>query len=400
MNTSIRMELPVTVPEELLSDVQSRLHYADENVFDITIDPVLRNAVTLSIAEEHVDHLSLTTDKIERLIRRSLDDRPADSPEILVDRSDAANVWGRNPMDWLVEHNQAFPLGPGQYGLGPMVLGLIRYFDEQFLKIADQHRAVHQQFPVLIPTDVMSRADYFSSFPHSCCFVEHLRQDIDVIEGFSSRCKLDACAQPTPPELAPPNFMLAPAVCYHWYHQLADSRVPGDSPKLVTAAGKCFRYEAGCMQSLERMWDFTMREIICLGTRDQVIAFRKKTIEQLTAFLDSLGLVYRIENATDPFFVGGAAAKAKFQNAFRLKYEILMPLGYKDGSLAVGSFNHHQDFFGKSFNITLPDGSHAQTGCTAMGLERWAFAFLCRHSPDIKRWPDAVAKAVSEVWRS
>jgi hypothetical protein len=65
----------------------------------------------------------------------------------------------------------------------------------------------------------------------------------------------------------------------------------------------------------------------------------------------------------------------------------------KDSTLAVGSYNHHQDFFGRALDITLPDGSPAHTGCVAFGLERIAFAFLAQWGLDSARWPDRVREA-------
>jgi hypothetical protein len=60
---------------------------------------------------------------------------------------------------------------------------------------------------------------------------------------------------------------------------------------------------------------------------------------------------------------------------------------FKNSTLAVGSYNYHQDFFGRNLDITLPDGSPAHTGCVAFGLERIAFAFLAQFGLDPSHWP-------------
>ena len=93
-------------------------------------------------------------------------------------------------------------------------------------------------------------------------------------------------------------------------------------------------------------------------------------------------MAYRVESANDPFFIGEFRKQAAFQSAFQLKFEIRARLPFKDSTLAVGSYNYHQDFFGRSLNITLPDGSPAHTGCVAFGLERIAFAFLAQFGFD------------------
>jgi len=106
------------------------------------------------------------------------------------------------------------------------------------------------------------------------------------------------------------------------------------------------------------------------------------------------GLAYRIESANDPFFIGEFRKQAAFQSAFQLKFEIRARLPFKDSTLAVGSYNYHQDFFGRHLNITLPDGSPAHTGCVAFGLERIAFAFLAQYGLDSAAWPQHVHEAI------
>jgi seryl-tRNA synthetase len=108
------------------------------------------------------------------------------------------------------------------------------------------------------------------------------------------------------------------------------------------------------------------------------------------------GIAYRVESATDPFFVGEFRKQTAFQSAFQLKFEIRASLPFKNSTLAVGSYNYHQDFFGRNLNITLPDGSAAHTACVGFGLERMAYAFLAQFGFDQKNWPEAVRKAVAE----
>jgi seryl-tRNA synthetase len=122
--------------------------------------------------------------------------------------------------------------------------------------------------------------------------------------------------------------------------------------------------------------------------------------------LEETGLAYRVESANDPFFIGEFRKQAAFQSAFQLKYEIRARLPFREqlalvvkrssppSTLAVGSYNYHQDFFGRNLNISLPDGSPAHTSCAAFGLERIAFAFLAQHGLDPAGWPVHVAKAI------
>ena len=54
-------------------------------------------------------------------------------------------------------------------------------------------------------------------------------------------------------------------------------------------------------------------------------------------------------------------------------------------TMAVGSFNYHEDFFGDRFGIQTADGSRVHTGCIAFGLERFVHAVLLQLGVDETR---------------
>jgi seryl-tRNA synthetase len=137
-----------------------------------------------------------------------------------------------------------------------------------------------------------------------------------------------------------------------------------------------------------------MREVIFVGPKEFVLDNRETARKRMTQVFEEIGLAYRVESANDPFFIGEFRKQAAFQSAFQLKYEIRASLPYKGSTLAVGSYNYHQDFFGRNFNITLKDDTPAHTGCVAFGLERMAFAFLTQYGLEPSAWPNAVKDAV------
>jgi len=144
------------------------------------------------------------------------------------------------------------------------------------------------------------------------------------------------------------------------------------------------------------LWNFTMREVIFVGSKDFVLDNRETARQRMRQVFESVGLAYRVESATDPFFIGEFRKQSVFQSAFQLKFEIRARLPFKDSTLAVGSYNYHQNFFGRNLNISLPDGTPAHTGCVAFGLERMAFAFLAQYGLQAENWPAAVRAALQE----
>ena len=60
-----------------------------------------------------------------------------------------------------------------------------------------------------------------------------------------------------------------PLVCYHVYHRNQGITLPSEG-SVYRVRGKCFRYEASNLRDMTRLWDFTMREVIFVGTEDFV----------------------------------------------------------------------------------------------------------------------------------
>lgn len=284
----------------------------------------------------------------------------------------------------------------GIYTLGPLLTRLIAHFESIFVDLAGEFGAQPYRFPTLIPARYLERVGYFRSFPHSLTFATHLRSELDVIDHFAQHAACDEHGLNAPEgSFAPVEALLSPAVCYHLYFSLADAPLPGGK-LAATAVGNCFRYESSNLVSLERLWNFTMREIIFVGPKEYVLDNREAARQWMRPVLEQVGLAYRVESANDPFFIGEFRKQAAFQSAFQLKFEIRARLPFRDSTLAVGSYNYHQDFFGRSLNISLPDGSPAHTGCVAFGLERMAFAFLAQYGFDRRAWPAAVREAVGD----
>jgi seryl-tRNA synthetase len=278
-----------------------------------------------------------------------------------------------------------------------LITRLIEFFEARFLDLADSFGAAPYRFPTLIPARYLERVNYFRAFPHSLTFVTHLREDLDAIDHFAQHAACEEHGMLNTPldSFAGIQALLSPAVCYHLYFALADQTLPTGGVT-ATAVGSCFRYEAINLTSLERLWNFTMREVIFVGSKEFVLENRETARGRMSKVFQEVGLAYRVESANDPFFIGEFRKQAAFQSAFQLKFEIRTSLPFKNSTLAAGSYNYHQDFFGRSLNISLPDGSPAHTGCVAFGLERMAFAFLAQYGLEPENWPATVAQYFSK----
>jgi hypothetical protein len=124
-----------------------------------------------------------------------------------------------------------------------------------------------------------------------------------------------------------------------------------------------------------------MREIVFLGGAEQVAAMSERLRERAVQHAAELGLRTDVRPATDPFFTPAARGRAPLQRLKGLKQELCVPGA--NGDVAIASFNLHDDFFGRRFDLRLADGRHAHSGCVAFGLERWVYALMDQHGLDV-----------------
>jgi len=302
---------------------------------------------------------------------------------------------GGDPHSELLARGELISYGKGRFGLGPLLTSLVEYFDRRVQQIAVEMKAEPRTFPSLISAEVLDRCRYLKNFPASLCLVSHLREDHRVLQEFVNSVEWDGAQLQYPrSSTSAVECLLAPSVCFHWYAGLRETRLTQSS--VITAIGKCFRYESSNLTGLERLWDFTMRELIFVGQAGHVLANRDLAVTLASLFLDELELAYEISTSSDPFFIDAYAVQAAYQQGFELKFELLVPLPYSGKKLAVGSINYHQEFFGRAFQIETPQGP-AHTGCIGFGYERLALAFITQHGLETQHWPASVREALQRA---
>lgn len=267
-----------------------------------------------------------------------------------------------SPLDALVARGDLAVTGADQVVLSGLALDVLLAVDRTVARWAAALGAVERRYPSLIELGTLERAGQVASFP----------QHVTLVGPLAST--------------AAARHAVAPAVCYHTYPEWEGTTI-GDQPALITACGRCYRHEGGEHVPLERLWEFTMREVIVLGAREQVEATRQTLIAKTSELVTTLDLDASIEPASDPFFTAGDDGRRLMQQAGALKYELRLTVGADGRSVAAASFNHHHDFFGARFGIGLARGETACTGCVAFGLERWTLALVAQHGADVRAWP-------------
>lgn len=282
--------------------------------------------------------------------------------------------------------------GSGQVMLEGEPLRLFRYFESALAEVEQNWKTQELMTPTLIPADVLAKCDYFRSFPNTVTFACHLEPEASVINAFRARHeKRTTVDEGALGDMATPEACLSPAVCYHVYHRNQGLTLPAEG-MAYSVRGKCFRYESSNLSEMTRLWDFTMRELVFLGTSEYVLQERERCVQIVGEFLDELGLAVEIRTASDPFYIApDASSKTYFQLTAETKYELSAVLPNKQ-RLAIGSLNYHTDFFGRAFNIAVEGAGPAFSSCIGFGLERFVCAFLAQHGKNSANWPAAVGR--------
>ena len=263
---------------------------------------------------------------------------------------------------------------------------------ERLAALISRHREPSTEvmrFPPVMNRGQLEKSGYLKSFPNLLGCVCGLHGTEREINAAVSR--FDAGGDWTT-SLSPADLVLSPAACYPVY-PIAASRGPLPAGGLrFDAAADCFRREPS--RHLDRLQSFRMREYVCIGSPDDVAAFRERWMVRAQGIARDLGLTFKVDQASDPFFGRVGQMKAVSQKQQSLKFELLVPLRSEEQPTACMSFNYHRDHFGTTWGITDAAGEPAHTGCVAFGMDRLAVAMFHTHGTDLAKWPAQVCQTL------
>ncbi|MBM7442876.1 hypothetical protein [Streptomyces sp. HB132] len=390
-----RIELQSPIPEALAPEIERRLFFVSPEItgYELVVKDQEVHGVVLH-SPEPLDHAALTV-KVDHMVNNDVRRQRVTPARSVWTSPHRRTPQGDDMFDLLAESGAVTEVGEGQVALGEPLLSLFTYFDEAVCALlAEDFDAREYRYPTLIRTRALETAGYMKSFPQHLMFVTRLRNDLDVYRDFQDSYAVDGLTPGALDSCGNVDYCLPPTMCYHTFQQYGGRTLEADRLHVVTSRGKSFRFEAAYSTTLERLWDFTIREIVFMGAREEVLNSREGFMRKVFAFVEALGMSGFCEVGNDPFFCGTDTSERIWsQRLMELKYELRLDVA-PERTIAVGSFNFHDDLFGKAFDIGHGANGPIRSGCVGFGLERLVYAFLCQYGLDSADWPAQVRSAV------
>lgn len=291
-----------------------------------------------------------------------------------------------NPWSHLVNAGLILPVQAGICYLSGSLAELLECADLHFKNYAATLGATLQSYSSIIPFSAAVTNGYLANFPQHVFFVASAHQSLSALKQLAQIKPTDTT--PNGRELGAVRYILAPTVCYHCFEALRGQTV--EEPKVFSARAVCHRNELYAVDSLLRLQTFNMREIIFYGDAAFVEATRGRVLKHCLALCDFLKLKYRVQTASDPFFVSGAEQRRVFQKLTRSKLELQLYIPYRDLWVSVASFNHHAMTLTRKYSVG-PSGLNS--GCFGVGYERMLYAMIAQLGCDIDEMARTLRRA-------
>ncbi|RLG31863.1 serine--tRNA ligase, partial [Methanosarcinales archaeon] len=151
------------------------------------------------------------------------------------------------------------------------------------------------------------------------------------------------------------------------------------------------------IHGIERVDEFHRIEVLWIGTPDQVIKESKLLQERYKRIFDEiLDLEWRSAWVT-PWFMAqeGMTGLSEEREVGTIDYEAILP--YNNTWLEFQNLSVNGDKYPKGFNVKLQSGEILWSGCSGIGLERWAAVFLAQKGFDQENWPSEFRDILGDV---
>ncbi len=299
--------------------------------------------------------------------------------------------------DWL-----RHAAGRGQYIYGPQITKIIRALEKILLdELCTPLGYKEMIFPKFVAWDVWKKSGHAKGiYPEAYYVCTPKTRDPEYWEDVMDYFKV---TNEVPVDMIMEKIENVGGMCYaqcppFWIF-LQGKIMPDEILPIMVfdRSGTSHRYESGGLHGIERLDEFHRVEILWMGTKQQVIEHSKVLQEKYRRiFNEILDLEWR-EAWVTPWFMAqeGKAGLAELKEAGTIDYEAVLP--YSGKWLEFQNVSVNGDKYPTGFSVKLQSGEDLWSGCSGVGLERWAAVFLAQKGLDVDKWPEKFSSIVGEL---
>jgi seryl-tRNA synthetase len=250
----------------------------------------------------------------------------------------------------------------------------------------------------IVPFDIWLKTGHIEGMPTEFYYVaEPLSRDVEKWERFIDITKItkEIPVEELKNNVGVPSAGICYAQCPVIYWSLKGKTIAEDSLPLLLFDRTAIsgRYESGGRHGIERVDEFHRIEPVYIGTKDQLLTLREKFLDRYKyVFNEIFDLEWRMAWVT-PWYMqqAGKISEENEQDTGTIDFEAYMP--YR-GSRKTSEWLEFQnlsilgDKYVQAFNIK-GQKSELWSGCSGIGLQRWATAFLSQKGLAPNHWPEA-----------
>jgi seryl-tRNA synthetase len=291
----------------------------------------------------------------------------------------------------------------GQWIYGPQITKLFRTFEKIVIKELLEPLGYHEMiFPKLVSWDVWKRSGHAKAiYPEIYYVCTPKTRDPEFWEDVMDYYKVthEIPVELIKEKIEGPIGGMTYAQCPPFWVFLQGRTLPDDVMpiKIFDRSGTSHRYESGGIHGIERVDEFHRIEIVWIGTPEQVIEEAEKLREGYRRiFEEYLDLQWREARVT-PWFMAqeGLTETHENKSVGTIDFEGYLP--YKQNWLEFQNVSVNGDKYPKGFSVKLQSKKDLWSGCSGIGLERWAAVFLAQKGFNLDDWPEKLVKEIREL---
>jgi len=323
--------------------------------------------------------------------------------ELLFESGKRDFYFDKDPTEELIKRGWIrHAAGRGQWIYGPQLTKIFRAFERALLEEVCKPLGYEEMiFPKFVPWDVWKRSGHAKGiYPEAYYVCTPKTRDPEYWEEVMDYYKV---TNEVPLDMIMDRIEPVGGMCYaqcppFWIF-LQDKTIPDEIIPITVfdRSGTSHRYESGGLHGIERLDEFHRVEIVWIGTKEQVIEHAKQLQEGYRRIFEEFMDIEWREAWVTPWFMAqeGKAGMAESKEVGTTDYEAVLP--YSGKWLEFQNVSVNGNKYPKRFRVKLQSGEELWSGCSGVGLERWAAVFLAQKGFDQDKWPKKFRNIVGEL---